>query len=125
MSSQKEPMRPPSRPLIVVVAVVALAALFLVLRPAVGGPRDRSFDITVSSAGMSPGTLQVREGDSVTIRIAADADVRFHLHGYDLKTDVRPGAPAALAFRADKTGKFEIEDEGTERPLGTLVVEPR
>lgn len=125
MSPQREPTRLPTRLLIVVVAVIALAALFLVLRPTVGGPQDRSFDVTVSSAGMSPDTLQIREGDSVTIRIVADAEVRFHLHGYDLKTDVRPGAPATLAFRADKSGKFEIEDEGTERGLGTLVVEPR
>lgn len=113
------------RPLIVVVAALALIALFVALRPAIGGPQERSFDLAIARDGMAPREIRVLEGDGVTLRISADRDVRFHLHGYDLKVDVRPGGPATLAFRADRTGRFEIEDETTEAELGVLIVEPR
>lgn len=113
------------RPLIIVVAAVALIALFVVLRPTSGGPQDRSFDLAVSADGMTPRELKVIEGDRITLRISARHEVRFHLHGYDLKAEVRPGSPATLEFRADRTGRFEIEDETTEKELGALIVEPR
>lgn len=113
------------RPLMVVVAALALLALFVFLRPSLGGPQERSFDLVVARDGMAPREIRVLEGDGVTFQISGDRDVRFHLHGYDLKVDVRPGAPASLAFRADRTGRFEIEDETTEAQLGVIIVEPR
>lgn len=110
---------------LIVLAALTLAALFAVLRPTASGPQDRSFEITVPADAMTPRDVTVSEGDRVTLRISADREIGFHLHGYDLKAAVRPGVPAVLEFRADLTGRFEIEDEETERPLGTLVVEPR
>ncbi len=39
--------------------------------------------------------------------------------------ELEPGEPAELSFRANLTGRFEIENHETEEALGTLVVRPR
>lgn len=114
-----------ARLLVVATGVVALAVLFVILRPGSSGPQDRSFDVRVSAGAMTPAEILVGAGDNVTLRISSDRGIRFHLHGYDLVADVRPGTGATLQFRADLTGRFEIEDEQGEEELGALIVEPR
>ncbi len=57
--------------------------------------------------------------------MTSEEPVEVHVHGYDLEEEVEPGEPAILAFEADVTGRFEIEDHDTGNQLGTLVVEPR
>lgn len=110
---------------LVLLGAVILLGLFVALRPTFGAPRQRSIDVVVARDGMAPREIRVLEGDGVMLRISADRDVRFHLHGYDLKADVGQRTPATLAFRADRTGRFKIEDETTEEELGVLIVEPR
>lgn len=114
------------RLVLLLVALLALAGLFLVLRPGAApeGPRARTFEIDIRGGRMSPPELTVREGDQVTLRITADERVGFHLHGYDLKSELQPGVPATLTLQATLTGRFDIEDERTETELGTLVVQP-
>lgn len=116
---------PIGRLIIVAAALAALVVLFVALRPTFGGPQDRTFDVSITETGMTPREIEVVEGDRVTLRLSADRQTAFHLHGYDLKADIRPDAPATLEFRADQTGRFEIEDETTEEELGVLIVEPR
>ena len=88
-------------------------------------PRDRTFDLSAEGGGMSPPEISVREGDTVTLRVNSDRPMEFHLHGYDVEREVEPGRKAKLQFKADLTGRFEMEDHDSEEELGTLQVPPR
>ena len=68
------------------------------------------------------GRHTVRRGASVRIVVTADVSDEVHLHGYDRKADVTPGAPAELDLVADVPGVFEIELEHKGLPLAQLEV---
>ena len=51
-------------------------------------------------------------GAEVTIRVTADVEDEVHVHGYDLLSDVAPGAPTEITFFAEIPGQFEVELEG-------------
>ncbi|MDQ3863248.1 MAG: hypothetical protein M3317_07090, partial [Actinomycetota bacterium] len=57
--------------------------------------------------------------------ISTDEPMEVHVKGYDVEQEVGPGSPADLRFRADLTGRFEIEDHESEKELGVLQVRPR
>lgn len=118
-------MRRGYAPAAVLVGAVLLVALFVALRPAIGGPEERSFDVRVSRDGMEPREIVVNEGDTVNLRLSADHELSFHLHGYDLEADFGPGKSTSLRFVADRTGRFTVEDERTSEEIGALVVQPR
>jgi heme/copper-type cytochrome/quinol oxidase subunit 2 len=113
--------------ILIAVIVLILGGLYFVLRPDTpsGVPQDRMFDVSIEGGEMSPAEISVNQGDSVTLRISSDEPMEFHLHGYDVEQDVEPGQKAGVRFRADLTGRFEIEDHESERELGVLQVRPR
>ena len=113
--------------IVVLVVVLVLGGLFFLLRPDTpdGGPRDRSFDVSIEDGKMSPEEISVNRGDTVMLRIGADEPTEIHVHGYDVEQQVEPGKTAEIGFEADLTGRFEIEDHETEEELGVLQVRPR
>ncbi len=56
--------------------------------------------------------IRITKGDVVELRWTSDEPVEVHLHGYDLKLEVRPGAPAAMVIEAYATGRFPITSHG-------------
>jgi copper(I)-binding protein len=56
--------------------------------------------------------IQITEGDVVELRWTSDERVELHLHGYDLKIDVRPDEPATMVIEAHATGRFPITSHG-------------
>lgn len=56
--------------------------------------------------------IRLTEGDTVELRWTSDEPVELHLHGYDLKIQVRPDAPAAMVIEASATGRFPITSHG-------------
>jgi len=117
-----------ARAVIVILAVaLILGGLFFALRPdtQAGGPRDRTYDVSVENGEMNPAEISVDEGDRVTLRVSSDTPMELHLHGYNLEQVVEPGEKADLQFTADITGRFEIEDHESEAELGVLQVRPR
>lgn len=56
--------------------------------------------------------IRITEGDTVELRWTSDEPVELHLHGYDLKIQVRPDAPAAMVVEATATGRFPITSHG-------------
>ncbi len=56
--------------------------------------------------------IRITEGDRVELRWTSDEPVELHLHGYDLKIQVRPDAPAAMVVEATATGRFPITSHG-------------
>lgn len=136
-------MRGP-RILIVLGSVAALVAAFALLRPedeaappattatrpavAKTATEPRGARIVVSvRAGRPAGGIAratARQGGSVLVIVRSDAADHVHVHGYDLTADVAPGRPARMQFRAETTGRFEIELEQAHRPIAQLTVLP-
>ena len=112
---------------VLMVVVLVLGGLFFVLRPDTpeGAPKDRTFDVSIEGGEMSPDEISVNEDDTVTLGVSSDRPMELHLHGYDVEQEVEPGETAEIRFEADTTGRFEIEDHGSEKELGVLQVRPR
>ena len=112
---------------VILVVVLVLGGLFFLLRPdsPEGAPRDRTFDVSIEGGEMSPDEISVNENDNVTLRVSSDKPIEIHLHGYDVEQEVEPGETAEIRFKADITGRFEVEDHESEKELGTLQVRPR
>jgi FtsP/CotA-like multicopper oxidase with cupredoxin domain len=66
----------------------------------------------------------VKQGDPVTIVVAADISDEVHVHGYDLTADVAPGKVARIAFTATLAGGFEVELEEAGLHIAELAVQP-
>jgi len=71
-------------------------------------PEDKIFNLAVQDGVLIKGDppLQVNQGDGVTIVVDTNEHILFHLHGYDLEQDARPGTPARLVFVANATGSY-------------------
>jgi FtsP/CotA-like multicopper oxidase with cupredoxin domain len=70
-------------------------------------------------------TITVKKGDRVRIEVSSpDTSDEIHLHGYDLKRDLKAGGRVRFSFDADVEGIFEIELESAGTQIGKLVVEP-
>lgn len=106
---------------------MALVGLFLILRPETPSAdlEERAFEVEISEDGMEPENISVHEGDRVTLSFTANSPVEVHVHGYDIEQEIEPGKSERLSFEAEQTGRFPIEDHGTEEELGVLIVEPR
>ena len=69
-------------------------------------------------------TLTFVKGERVAFEVVSDVADEIHVHGYDLRKDVAPGATARYAFKATIEGRFEIELENAGTLIATLEVAP-
>lgn len=123
-------------------AVLVLAGLWLVFRPAplpppmpakeapvapVPAVTEKTFELRVRDGKLVSGaaSLQVRQGDRVTLRIDSNVNDELHVHGYDLKMRIKAGEPATLQFAASRSGRFELELHRKHAQVGALEVYPR
>lgn len=98
--------------------VLALAAAGWLFdpRPAwaqTGEIRSFALDIQHGKVPAALRTIRVTEGDRVELRWTADEAVELHLHGYDIKLDLKPGTPASMAFEAHTAGRFPVGIHGS------------
>jgi hypothetical protein len=140
--------------LIVAAAIVVAAGLFFVLRPdngddnASGNTTTTATTATTSTTTTAaepsepppPATVRivvrggepvggvrnvtVSKGRDVVLIVSSDVADEVHLHGYNLKRDVAPGAPARLPFRATINGTVEVELEQRGLPLARITTQP-
>jgi hypothetical protein len=86
------------------------------------------FDLEIIKRQVKGGapTLRVSVGDDVRLRWRTDEKVEIHLHGYDLKLILKPGASQTLAIDARIAGRFPISahDFG-HKNLAYLEVHPK
>jgi hypothetical protein len=82
--------------------------------------------ILVNSGEVVGGVREIRvsKGETVKFAVASDKPDEVHVHGYDVKKDLKAGAPVEFSFKADIEGIFEIELEGARLQIATLRVEP-
>ena len=69
-------------------------------------------------------TIEAKQGETVSFSVASDKDDEVHVHGYDIKKDVKAGESVEFSFEAKLTGIFEIELEEAGTSVGQLKVEP-
>lgn len=69
--------------------------------------------------------IELTKGDRARIEVSSpDTSDEIHLHGYDLKRDLKAGGSVRFSFEANADGIYEIELEGAGVQIGELVVEP-
>ena len=117
--------------LIPIVLIVILFGGFYYYRsfsaPAPAGADSKSFDLIITGRKIvsGPETLQVRQGDTITITATiTDEDEEFHVHGYDRSMDLKKGEKGSLSFVADASGRFMFELEESKAEIGAIEVLP-
>lgn len=68
--------------------------------------------------------LSVRNGQTIRFRVVSDVADEIHVHGYDLKKDVRAGGSVTFAFPARIEGVFDVELETRGEQIASFEVTP-
>jgi hypothetical protein len=84
------------------------------------GPQTIRLDVKEAEPEIE--RVDVERGERVVLVVRADVTDHVHLHGYDLMSEVGPGRPARLEFRASIPGQFEVELEDRHRQIAQLTV---
>lgn len=117
------------------ILLLVLVVLFFVLRAGPYGPqstrntkeaREKTIGLAINEGKMSPAEGTVAEGDRVTLLIATDRPVEFHIDGLGVDKEVGPGdEPVEVSFEASTAGRYAMEDRLTDTELGILLVQRR
>jgi plastocyanin len=103
--------------------LIAVGLFAMVASAACGGgdPKELDIPVNIEAGKMDPGTIKVKQGDMVTLKIDADEGGEFHLHTYDIEADMEADSVTDFYFVAEATGRFKItyhpqgeHDEGDE-----------
>jgi len=113
-----------------------------------GDPQELDIEVSIGHGVMNPETIEVIQGDMVTLKILANEGGEFHLHTYDIEMDIEASSETDFFFVAEATGRFKItyhpqgesehneeekegeeehdqQDETREIEVGFLEVQPR
>ena len=113
-----------------------------------GDPQELDIEVRIDHGVMDPETIEVIQGDMVTLKILANEGGEFHLHTYDIEMDIEASSETDFFFVAEATGRFKItyhlqgesehdeeekegeeehdqQDETREIEVGFLEVQPR
>ena len=132
-------MQSRARALVVLGAIAAALALFLVLK----GNDDSSDTDTTSSGTTSTASkplvievdkdgkpvggvaeLTVSKGDDIRFTVDSAVSDEVHLHGYDVGKDVEAGGSVTFDVPATIEGEFEAELESRHEQILELTVNP-
>ncbi len=93
------------------VLALPLAAVLAVAGCGGDAPQEVTLELEIEDRSLKDREtrLTARQDDTVTLMVKSDEAGSFHLHGYDLSTDVGPGGAATLEFTANATGSFPLE----------------
>ena len=73
-----------------------------------GDPQELDIEVSIDHGLMNPETIEVIQGDMVTLKILANEGGEFHLHTYDIEMDIEAGSETDFFFVAEATGRFKI-----------------
>ncbi len=97
-----------------------LAGAVLCLARASSAAETKSFTIAIKGGKVDrrQRTIRVRKGDDVRLTVTSDKSAELHLHGYDRRLNVTPGAAATLSIAADLVGRFPVTRHGKGKGHG-------
>ena len=72
--------------------------------------------VSLANDVMTPETIQVKQGDKVTLNVVTDRPGSFHIYGYDLQHEAVVGEVSQFQFVANATGRFRINFHGVAEP---------
>ncbi len=114
------------RLLLLLVTTLALALLYVVLRPAASTALEPHYPLDAASATPQVYRLRVGERASLDIRSAEDGEVM--VHGLTMAgAPVAPDRVAVLGLEGVAAGRYPIHfhgGDGRHVPIGEVVVEP-
>ena len=92
------------------VLIVAIGLITMIAATACNSSDPEALDVMVAikSGVMDPRTIEVKQGDMVTLKILADDAGEFHLHTYDIEADIPADQETDFYFVAEATGRFKI-----------------
>jgi len=109
----------------VILVFIAVGGYLIFGRGGTGTGKPVTVNVSVTGTKMDPPTINVHQGDQVTMNVTVDKKEEIHLHGYDIKFEAeKAGDTVTHKFTADKTGNFDIEIEKTGTGIGSLMVQP-
>jgi hypothetical protein len=79
-------------------------------------------DINGSKVAPRPSTHKIAKGEAVRIMVTSDKADELHVHGYDELLELKAGETAMLEFKADQSGRFEVETHDSGLLLFNLEV---
>jgi FtsP/CotA-like multicopper oxidase with cupredoxin domain len=84
---------------------------------------------TIRVAGGKPvggvQSITAHKGDTVRIDVTSpDTTSEVHLHGYDIKRELKAGGSVSFSFSATAEGIFEMELEGTATQIAKIAIGP-
>jgi hypothetical protein len=68
-----------------------------------------SFTIEQRKLDAADNTVRVVKGDRVELVFTGDEPAELHLHGYDIKLDLKTHEPGKIQFTANIAGRFPLE----------------
>ena len=129
-------MQSRSRALVVLGAVAAALALFIVLKgnddsdsssSTTATTAAKPLVITIDKSGKPVGgvaSLTVNNGDTIHFTVDSAVADEVHLHGYDIPKDVAAGGSVTFDVPATIEGEFEAELESRHEQILELTVNP-
>ena len=80
------------------------------------GENTARFDIIINSGELAgdDDIFRIKKNENVSLNFSSDADIKVHLHGYDLEKTVYSGNDQTMEFKANATGRFVITSHGIE-----------
>lgn len=112
-------------------ALLLLAGLWFFLKPHTVIDSESADEISLNyflsvkeGVVAGPAVLIGRQGFPLTITFLSDQSDRVHLHGYELWLELPANEQVEWAMDAQYSGRYLLELEDQEIPLGSLEVYP-
>src|SRR5439155_24436312 len=101
--------------LIVIVAIILVAGLYVLLR-GTGGPsrayqpQSRAYHLVIADQRLTAGptVFYATQGDAITLTVRVDKPATGHPHGYEKLVPVEPGHDAMLPFTVARSRSFAL-----------------
>ncbi len=113
--------------LVLIIEIAVLGGLYLFLSSSVElseTSREREFELTISNRrlNLDPPIIRLNQNDEVTFTITADEDAEFHVHTYEVETEVGPPYRLRVRFMREGLPAAERPSLG-EGEAGQLALE--
>jgi heme/copper-type cytochrome/quinol oxidase subunit 2 len=81
--------------------------------PATGDAEQQWIEIRIEKRTVvGDDVIRVTEDQSVALRWTTDEAAELHIHGYDIRFEISPDAPAEVEFMAHATGRYAVTSHG-------------